>query len=126
MRLCIPTDNNHGLDAPISGHFGSAPYFTLVDSDTSSVQVVTNRHAHHAPGTCEAAKGLPGHGVGAVLCAGLGRRALQHLRGVGIDVFVTDAGYARPAVEAFRSGGVKPLTSEAACHGGGHGHGSTG
>jgi predicted Fe-Mo cluster-binding NifX family protein len=120
MRLCIPTDSNRGLDAAISGHFGSAPYFTLVESDTGSVEVVSNRHAHHAPGTCEAARGLPAHGVGAVVCLGLGRRALDGLRQIGIEVFVTEAGYARAALEAFRSGCVMALSSEEACRGGRH------
>jgi predicted Fe-Mo cluster-binding NifX family protein len=120
MRLCIPTDSNRGLDAPISGHFGSAPYFTLVESDTGCVEVVSNRHAHHAPGTCEAARSLPAHGVGAVVCLGLGRRALDGLRRIGIEVFVTEAGYAGAAVEAFRSGGVTALSSEEACRGGRH------
>jgi predicted Fe-Mo cluster-binding NifX family protein len=120
MRLCIPTDTNRGLDAPISAHFGSAPYFTLVDSDSGAAEVVANRYAHHAPGTCEAAKGLPAHGVGAVVCLSLGRRAFAGLRKIGVDVFVTDAGYAGAATEAFRAGRVRALTTEEACQGGRH------
>jgi predicted Fe-Mo cluster-binding NifX family protein len=125
MRLCIPTDDDSGLDAPIAGHFGSAPYFTLVDSDTGTVEVVPNHHAHHRPGTCASADDLPARGVGAVLCVGLGRRALGRLQESGIAVFVTAAGSAGPAVEAFRAGRVVPLARESACHGGGHGHGCT-
>jgi predicted Fe-Mo cluster-binding NifX family protein len=120
MRLCIPTDGNSGLDAPISAHFGSAPYLTFVDSDSNAVEVVTNREAHHAPGTCETARSLPAHAVGAVVCLGLGRRAFAGLRRLGIDVFVTDAAYAGAAADAFRAGRLQALTSEEACQGGRH------
>jgi predicted Fe-Mo cluster-binding NifX family protein len=125
MRLCIPTDTDLGLDAPISAHFGSAPYLTLVDSESRAVQVVVNREAHHAPGTCEAARSLPAYDVRAVVCLGLGRRAFAGLQRLGIEVFVTGAVHARAAADAFREGRLRELSPAAACaggRGGGHGH----
>jgi predicted Fe-Mo cluster-binding NifX family protein len=118
MRLCIPTGSDCGLDAPIAAHFGSAPYFTLVDSESGAVQVVATYHAHHAHETCEPPTSLPAHGVGAVICLGLGRRAFASLQQLGIDVFLTDAGAAGGAVQAFRDGRVRAFASAAACQGG--------
>jgi len=34
MKLCIPISEDRGLDSPICGHFGSAPAFLLVDTET--------------------------------------------------------------------------------------------
>ncbi len=34
MRLCIPTINERGLTARLSPHFGSAPYHTVIESDS--------------------------------------------------------------------------------------------
>lgn len=121
MRLCIPTADSRGREARLSDHFGSAPYFTLVDSDTGTVDVRPNRQARHAHGSCEPAKGLDGQGVDAVVCRGLGRRALGGLEQAGIRVFVTDAGDVDGAVTAFRAGRIVPLTHDTAC-GGGRGH----
>ena len=83
MRLCIPTVDNHGRTGTLSAHFGSAPYFTLVDSEARTVHVLANPHARHQPGSCTAAQGLRAHGVDAVVCHGLGRRALGSLQEAG-------------------------------------------
>ena len=32
MNLCIPITEDQGLQSPVSGHFGSAPYFMIVDT----------------------------------------------------------------------------------------------
>lgn len=120
MRLCIPTVDDRGLEGRLSHHFGSAPYFTLVDSETGSVEVVANPHGEHEPGTCHSAEALTAYGVGAVVCMGmgLGRRAFGRLRHMGLPVFVTEDEEASTALKAFRAGRLRRLTSERACHGG--------
>jgi predicted Fe-Mo cluster-binding NifX family protein len=123
MRLCIPTDDDRGLEGRLSLHFGSAPYFTLVESEMGDVRVVTNLHSQHEPGSCHAAEALRGYGVEAVVCRGLGRRAFGRLRTLGLPVFVSEEGEASAAVESFRDGRLPRLTAESACHGGrGRGH----
>ncbi len=47
MKVAIPVAEDRGLDSEIYGHFGSAPVFVLVDSETMSVQALGN-----AEGTC--------------------------------------------------------------------------
>ena len=124
-RICIPTTDDRGLDAPIAEHFGSAPFLTLVNLDGDTLGVVPNRHADHAPGTCDAAKSLTGYSVEAVMCRGLGRRAFASLEAAGINVFITDATDVKSATEAFRSGRVASMTTKSACRGGhrmGHHH----
>jgi predicted Fe-Mo cluster-binding NifX family protein len=118
MRLCIPTTDDRGRQGRLSDHFGSAPYFTIVDDAADTVDIVRNSHARHQPGHCDAAKGLEAHRVDAVLCLGLGRRALAGLEAVGIRVFVTPAADVDGAVAAFREGRMMPLTAETACGGG--------
>jgi predicted Fe-Mo cluster-binding NifX family protein len=122
MKLCIPTDDDRGLAGRLSSHFGSAPYFTLVDSETGEAKVVSNLHGDHEPGTCQSAEALRGYGVGAVVCRGLGRRAYGRLRNMGLPVFVTEAEAPGEALEEFRAGRLARLTAESACHGG-RGHG---
>ena len=122
MRLCLPTVDDRGRDAVLSTHFGSAPYFTVVDSQTDEIEVVRNRHAQHAPGSCESARGLAGLDVHAVVCLGLGGRAHGGLLRAGIDVYVAEAGSVHDAVEAFRAGRLPPLRAEEACGGGHHHH----
>ncbi len=121
MRLCIPTTDDRGHEGTLSAHFGSAPYFTLVDSETGALEVVANPRSRHAPGTCEVVQGLPAHHVEAIVCLGLGRRALSGLRNSGIAVYVADVPDVQGALKAFRAGRLPALTNEQACHGGRHG-----
>lgn len=118
MRLCIPTTDDRGRQGRLADHFGSAPYFTIVDDHADTVEVIGNTHARHQPGHCDAARGLEAHRVDAVLCLGLGRRALAGLEQAGIRVYVTPASDVDGVVEAFREGRMTPLTAETACGGG--------
>jgi len=121
MRLCIPTVDDAGLDARLSEHFGSAPYYTIVDTDSEACEVVSNAHARHEHGACEAAAGMNGHAVDAVVCRGLGRRAYAGLAAAGIPVYVADEPDVSGVVARFQAGQLDPLAEEAACRGG-HGH----
>lgn len=125
MKLCMPTVNDAGLNARLSPHFGSAPWFTVVDSDTGEARAVANGPAQREHGRCTPARELAGQGISAVVCRGLGRGALLNLKGQGMDVLVTDAWSVEAALEAYRAGTLRPLTEEAACVGGHHGHGHT-
>ena len=120
MRLCIPTLDNQGLDARPSDHFGSAPFFTLVDSETEEVVVISNGDRHHPHGRCNPVKHLVGQSVDLVVCQGLGRRALTLLSEQGISVFITWKSSVSAILEAHRKGMLSRMTPEEACHGGGH------
>ncbi len=128
MKLCIPTLDDRGLEATPSDHFGSAPFFTFVDTDTGEVQAIRNDNSHHAHGACRPLRALDAHPVEAIVCRGLGRRALSRLEGDGIQVFVTLKGDVGASVDAFKDGRLRLLTPDQACrghdggHGGGHGH----
>lgn len=49
-RIIIPTEDNIGLNARLSEHFGRAPYFTVVELDEngsiSSIRAVANLSEH--------------------------------------------------------------------------------
>lgn len=123
MRLCIPTTDDRGLAARLSPHFGSAPCFTLVDTASGEVEALTNDHAVHEHGRCNPAQGLEGRGLDAVVCRGLGRRALQRLQASGLPVLVTDALTVADALAELETGVLRLMQEDDACAGHGHGHG---
>lgn len=125
MKLCIPTIDERGLAGRLSDHFGSAPYFTLVEIESGETEVVRNPQGEHEPGTCHSAEALRALGVGAVVCRGLGRRAFARLREMGLPVFVTEDEDTSSVVEAYRARRLSRLTSERACHGGRRHHGGS-
>jgi predicted Fe-Mo cluster-binding NifX family protein len=122
MKLCMPTEDEAGLDGQLSSHYGRTPYFTVVDSGTNECVVLPNGRAHHAHGQCgEAAAAFAGQGVDAVVCRGVGRGALGGLLARGMSVYVTAAPTVAAAVYAFREGRLTQATLFEAC-GGGHDH----
>ncbi len=131
MRICIPTMDDRGREGMPSDHFGSAPYFTFVDTETETYEAVRNGGASHVHGACQPLKFLGTRPVDAVVCRGLGRRAFARLADAGVQVFVTLEKNAEDTVAAMKDGRLRPLASEEACHGhdhggldhGGHSHG---
>jgi predicted Fe-Mo cluster-binding NifX family protein len=38
MKICIPTHGDEGLEAAVAGHWGRAPFFTLVDAAVEALR----------------------------------------------------------------------------------------
>jgi predicted Fe-Mo cluster-binding NifX family protein len=122
MKICIPTHDERGMEAALAVHFGRAEYLTLFDSETRAVQIIPNDPAHRAHDGCDPANTIRRSGAEAVICRGLGRRALVRLTDVGLAVFVTGETHVSAAMAAFEEARLERATVETAC-GGGHGSG---
>lgn len=123
MKLCIPTMDDRGMEAVTSDHFGSAPFFTLVDTETGECETIANRDSR-AHGTCQPLEFLGPSSVDVMLCKGLGRRAFARLQSAGVDVYVTREGNVKSSVEAFQEDRLQAMNERQACggrHGGHHG-----
>jgi predicted Fe-Mo cluster-binding NifX family protein len=129
MKICIPTQDERGLDSELFGHFGSAPFFTVVDSESGEVEVRPNDNTHHGHGACQPMRQLGSRSIDAVVCQGMGRRAVASLKESGVRVLVVNEGTGhtvRDVVAAAREKRLQPLSERDACWGHGQGHGSGG
>ena len=115
MKICIPTETNKGKDATVFGHFGSAPFFTIYDTSSNSVEVISNANQHHAHGMCQPMAALEGKGVEAVVTGGAGAGAIQKLNQGGIKVYRAIPGTVADIVNQFTKGGLEEITSQNAC-----------
>jgi len=128
MRIAVSTETNAGLDAPVAGHFGRCPFFTLVDLEAEqiqAVQVVANPYfAAHEPG--QVPQFVHSQGAHAMLTGGMGGRAAAFFEQYGIRPVTGAAGTVREAVGSFQRGelgGWAPCSESVAHgHGGGHRH----
>ena len=123
MKVCFPVSNNEGLQSPVSNHFGSAPLFVVVDTDSGEVAEVINRDLHHAHGACSPVKALGGHAVDAVVVGGIGGGALNGLTRAGIRVYRAEAPSIAENVARLQDGGLPQWMPGQTCGGHGHGHG---
>ena len=120
MRICIPINENQGLDSPVCGHFGSAPAFLVTDTETAEYHVRPNGNQHHAHGMCQPLQALGEVSPDAVVVGGIGRGALLKLNASGIRVFLAAAGTVADNLTALREGRLPEASPATAC--GHHGH----
>jgi len=104
MKLCFPVVEVSALDSKVYGHFGSAPKFILVDSETENFKVIDNVDQHHIHGMCNPIESLAGLDVGSVIVGGIGGGALTKLNIAGISVYKAMAKTVKENLALFSSG----------------------
>lgn len=119
MRLAIPSESNIGLESIRSGHFGHAPYFTLVtyDDDMNIVEVESVQNVDHdAVGCSGVIDFVIGLGVDAILTVGMGMPPFMRFTNAGITVYSdTYEPHVGKVAELFAAGKVAPMDPNAAC-----------
>jgi predicted Fe-Mo cluster-binding NifX family protein len=121
MKVCFPVQKNEGINSLVYNHFGSAPMFIVVDTDTDNVSLINNRDQHHAHGACNPIKALDRQSVDAIVVGGIGAGALSRLNQAGIKVYQAKDKTIKNNVEMFKSQSLPELKPEHCC--GGHSHG---
>lgn len=120
MNIAIPTCGKNGLNEEVYGHFGSAPYFTIYNTETKEISVIDNNNDHHTHGQCTPVEYISGYSVKTVLTCGMGRRAVSLLNENGIKVYLVNGQTVADAIRHYESGQLVELSEDGAC--GGHGH----
>jgi predicted Fe-Mo cluster-binding NifX family protein len=122
MKICIPCGEDRGLDSPVFAHFGSAPVFLIVDTETKECRSLANRNDHHAHGMCQPLSALAGEAVDAIAVGGIGQRALSRLQASGVTVYLADRPTVAETVTALAEGSLRAVSLDEACAGNGHQH----
>lgn len=115
MKICIPTETNKGKAANVYGHFGSAPYFTICDIKDDTIEIIDNANQHHQHGMCQPLNALNGKRIDAVVCGGMGARAVMMLNEGGIKTYRAIAGSVEEVIKSYREGALEEITIENAC-----------
>jgi predicted Fe-Mo cluster-binding NifX family protein len=118
MKICFPVQKDEGIDSTVYNHFGSAPVFVVVDTDTNALATINNRDQHHAHGACNPMKALDNQKVDAIVVGGIGAGALTRLNQMGINVHRSQAATIRENMVMFTSQNLPELTLQGCC--GGH------
>jgi predicted Fe-Mo cluster-binding NifX family protein len=120
MKVCIPISEDRGMESPLCEHFGSAPAFLLVDTETQAHEVFTNAHVEHEHGHCAPIARLAEERVGAFIVGGIGAGALARLQATGAEVYRGRRGAAAQSLEALARKELATLSPADTC---GHHHG---
>ncbi len=115
MKVCIPISEDHGIDSPVCGHFGSASAFLLVDTDTRAHRVFRNTSAHHEHGHCAPVSMLSSEQIDAFIVGGIGAGALGRLLAMGAEVYRGTPGSAAASIEALAKGALPSVDPAETC-----------
>jgi predicted Fe-Mo cluster-binding NifX family protein len=120
LQICIPIEEDLGLESRVCGHFGSAPAFMFVDTDSGACRAIVNRNEHHAHGMCQPLAALAGERIDGLVVGGIGMGALMRLQAAGIAVFRSEYPTVADTVTAYKAGTLEFVAPDGACAGHGH------
>jgi predicted Fe-Mo cluster-binding NifX family protein len=122
MNICIPVEEDLGLKSPVCAHFGSAPLFLIVDTDSLGCRAVVNGNLHHGHGMCMPLASLQGEQLDGMVVGGIGMGALQKLTAAGIQVYLARHPTVEETIQALKAGQLELVQPGQACAQHGHGH----
>ena len=117
MKVCIPAATDAGLTSTPFGHFGSAPFFVVHDTESNVTEVLANANEHHAGGGCQPLAALGGQSVDSFVVGGIGAGAIQKLNASGVRVYQCGAGSVGDNVKALKEGILPELAVASGCQG---------
>ena len=120
MNICIPIEEDKGLQSQVCAHFGSAPAFMIVDTDNKSCRTIPNRNQHHSHGMCTPLASIQGENIDGMVVGGIGMGALNKLQAAGIQVYRSAHSTVAETLDAFKAGALKLMQPGMACAGHGH------
>jgi predicted Fe-Mo cluster-binding NifX family protein len=116
MKVCIPIEENKGLDSVAHNHFGSAPFFLIYDVDKEEMKVIENGDLNHSHGMCQPLKAIGGERVDAILVGGIGAGALTKLNNQGIRVYKVANDTVLNNIKMFKDNKLGEFTINNSCN----------
>ena len=77
--------------------------------------MIDNSNQHHEHGMCHPMDSLSGKKINAVVCGGMGARAVEKLNKSGIKTFRAIPGTVSELIAQFLKGGLEEITVENSC-----------
>jgi len=124
MKVGFAVQRDEGLESVVYDHFGSAPFFIVVDLEEKDFLTVGNKNANHVHGACNPVMALDGNSLDALVVGGIGAGALNKLNAMGIRVYGAELPTVKENLDLLKKNLLKELSMENSCraHQGGCGH----
>lgn len=109
-RIAVAAEDELGLEANVSAHFGRCPYYTMVEVEDNKIILsykVENPFysAHGSPGQVPVF--IRDQGAHVIIAGGMGQRAVGFFNEFGIEAVTGASGKVEAVVEAYLKGALK-------------------
>jgi len=91
MKVAFPVGKENGTGQNVAEHFGPSPYFLVLWAGEKANASIKNTSTHFG-GDKMPVELLAEKGVGAIVCCGMGPKAVQMCREHSIDVYFAPKG----------------------------------
>ena len=117
MRIAFPTKENEGLESLVYSHFGSAPYFVIVEAETSELEILDNQDLGHEHGNCQPLAALGGAPVDVVVVGGICGGALKKLANAGVKTYRAVEGTVSENLSLIKTDKLPVFAMDQTCQG---------
>ena len=122
MKIALATDDNKGLDAILSHHFGRCPYYIVVDVDDKEikdVKAVKNPFYESHGQTGEVPNFINSLGADVIIAGGMGPKAISFFQQLGLQAFTGASGIVGDVIKNYMGGqidGAVPCSDQSSSH----------
>ena len=122
MKIAIATDDNMGVDAVLSHHFGRCPYYIVVDVDDKeikNVKAVKNPFYDSHGQVGEVPTFIQSLGADVIIAGGMGPKAIGFFQQIGIQALTGASGIVGDVIKSYMSGqidGATPCSDDSSTH----------
>ena len=107
MKIALATDEDRGLEAVLSHHFGRCPYYIVVDIDGEEIKDVKAAQnpfygSHGEAG--EVPNFIRGLGAEVIIAGGMGPKAIGFFNEFGIQAITGGSGMVKDVIKAYLNG----------------------
>ena len=82
MRIAMPVFENKKKNSEIAQHFGHVQFLAVYDSEKDKLEMIDVKNVQG----CAPVESLEGHGVDSIYCFGMGMRAIDLCKTMGIKL----------------------------------------
>jgi len=114
MKIIIPTNNKKGMEDEIADHFGRCLTYTIINEQGEMIEIIDNT-SEHMGGQGLPPKLMKKHHADILLCKGIGPRAINLCKELGIAVYVYQAKTVKEIFQLWQDNKLKKAGVEDAC-----------
>jgi predicted Fe-Mo cluster-binding NifX family protein len=115
MKVGFAVYSDEGIGSKVYDHFGSAPAFIIVDTETRDPVRVNNKDLNHVHGACNPIMALDGHSINAMVVGGIGAGAINKLNAMGVKVYAAAAPTVKQNLDLLTENKLQELSVQNAC-----------
>lgn len=113
MKYAIPVIDNNDRNSLVGEHFGRVPFYGIWDEETDTLEIIPNKSNHFG------GVGLPAEFLAtkseAIICRGIGRKAIELCNQLGVALFVEATGTIQETIDLLKSGKLKRADQNDGC-----------